>query len=164
MATLNTGYHAQDGQEVHPQLANTEKNGTGTWYVPLVDSEGRYAIALVAGTAVMGKVRLVDADGNEVTASSAIKTNDQFSGTVYRAGHNQKDNNARRFVNSPLKVRDTIIKVTDAAQYFGDGSDQTLKVEADGSLSFSKLDVSSLWFKNVTAGQNGTVNILATRE
>ncbi len=76
MTELNTGYTGQDGQIVHPQLGNTCKTGGGTWYVPLLDSDGNRAVALVASTAVVGKVRLVDANGTEVTdgTQSDLKT------------------------------------------------------------------------------------------
>ncbi len=38
---LDTDYMGQDGQVIHPWLCNTAKDGSGTWYVPIVDSDGK---------------------------------------------------------------------------------------------------------------------------
>ena len=70
MAELNTGYTGQDGQVVHPVLFNTAKDGSGTWYVALVDANGKLLLAansgvdigdvdilsIAAGTNIIGKV------------------------------------------------------------------------------------------------------------
>jgi len=47
----------QKGRQLHPVLANTAKDGSGTWYIPLVDSSGQFLLsALPTGTNVIGKV------------------------------------------------------------------------------------------------------------
>ncbi len=42
---LNTVKMGQDGRTVHPTLMNTAKDGSGTWYVPIVDSDGKIVIS-----------------------------------------------------------------------------------------------------------------------
>jgi len=49
----------QLSRQIHPALFNTAKDGSGTWYVPLLDSDGQVIIsplALSAGTARIGTV------------------------------------------------------------------------------------------------------------
>jgi len=55
MATYNDKTEDQKGRQIHPVLLNTAKDGSGTWYVALVDASGR--IVLGTSTAVIGKVR-----------------------------------------------------------------------------------------------------------
>lgn len=50
-----TDYPADDkGRQIHPVLFNTAKDGSGTWYFALVDSDGQ--LVLGAGTATIGKL------------------------------------------------------------------------------------------------------------
>jgi len=52
-------------------IANTNKTGSGSWYFPLVDSDGHLQVdnlaALPAGSNVIGKIRTVTATGDEIT-------------------------------------------------------------------------------------------------
>lgn len=70
---------------------------------------------------------------------------------------------ARRFESSSLYLKDMIIKVTTKAQLFGDSSGQTYLVGIGEAISLSGIDISTLYFKNSVAGQNGTVDILGVR-
>ncbi len=67
---------------------------------------------------------------------------------------------ARRFETSFLYLKDFIIKVSVKDQLFGDSSGQTYPVGAGEAISLPGIDISSLYFKNAVAGQNGKVDIL----
>lgn len=53
MATNNDSAD-EKGRIIHPIVLNTAKDGSGAWYLPLVDSDGKIIIG--AGTALMGGV------------------------------------------------------------------------------------------------------------
>ncbi len=84
-----------------------------------------------------------------------------FSGAVYVNSDTATDDSARRFETSSKKLRDVIIIVKTYAQLFGDSSAQTYPVGADETIGITQIDISTLYFKNSTAGQNGVVHILA---
>ena len=120
--------------------------------------------AIPAGTNVVGKIRLVTATGDEITDDTldAVKTIEQFSGAVYSNSDTAATDAARRFETTSKKLRSVLIQVTTNAQLFGDSSNQYISVAAGGSWGLSEVDISTLYFKNETAGQNGTVNIIGT--
>jgi len=87
-----------------------------------------------------------------------------YSGTVYVKSDTATADTARRFETTSKKLRDVIITVKTYAQLFGDSAGQTYPVAADGTFSITQIDISTLYFKNATAGQNGTVHILAVND
>jgi len=89
---------------------------------------------------------------------------EHFSGKVYENSDTAAADTARRFETASLKLRDCLIQVEDYAQYFGDSSNQRTLVFPGTGIAISKIDISTLYFKNVTAGENGTVTILGVRE
>jgi len=54
MVVLNSRTEDEQGRQIHPVLFNTAKDGSGTWYFALVDSDGQ--LILGAGTAAIGKL------------------------------------------------------------------------------------------------------------
>jgi hypothetical protein len=93
-----------------------------------------------------------------------ILTQDMFSGKIYRNTDIASDDTARRFVTTERLLRDVIILVEDYTQLFGSAAAQTFPVVQGDSLRFTKIDISTLYFKNAVAGENGTVRILAVEE
>lgn len=87
-----------------------------------------------------------------------------FGGAIYENQDIAVSDVARRFATSKKKLRDVVIQVTVFAQLFGNAANQRYKVEVGDTLGLTSVDVSALYFKNATAGQNGTVNILAVEE
>jgi len=96
--------------------------------------------------------------------STGIDEANDFSGVVYENQDTAAADTARRFETTSKKLRDVVIKVSTYAQYFGDASNQRLQVGVDGTLGFTLVDLSTLYFKNVEAGKNGTVTILGVEE
>lgn len=103
-------------------------------------------VVLAAGTNVIGK------------------TQDSFGGAVYRNSDTATADTARRFETVAKKLRDVVIQVATQDQLFGNSSTQDYLVAAGSSFKLSKVDVSTLYFKNSGAGLNGTVRILGVEE
>lgn len=132
------------------------------------NGDGTYSIAVtsISGTAIIGKVRLVTATGDEVTDDThdAIRGLEQFGGAIYENQNTASADNARRFETSAKKLRDVVIQVSTNAQLLGGATNQRYVVGAGETIGFTKVDISTLYFKNATAGQNGTVNIIGVEE
>ena len=67
---VNTALFDERGRVIRPVLFNTAKDGSGTWYFAIVDSDGQLQVdvlSITAGDNVIGKVRLVDSAGDEIT-------------------------------------------------------------------------------------------------
>ncbi|GAI71072.1 unnamed protein product, partial [marine sediment metagenome] len=88
----------------------------------------------------------------------------RYSGQVYENENTATDDNARRFETSSKKLRDVIIQVTTNDQLFGNATNQRYKVTAESTIGITQIDISTLYFKNAAAGQNGTVNILGVED
>jgi hypothetical protein len=61
-------------------------------------------------------------------------------------------------------LRDVAITVSTYAQKFGDASNQRYSVGVGETIYFTMVDISTLYFKNSTAGQNGQVNIIGVKD
>ena len=86
------------------------------------------------------------------------------SGATYVNQDTATGDGTRRFETSSKKLRDAIIVVTTYAQYFGTSSSQPMEVPANGVIGLTNVDISTLYFKNKTAGENGVVTILGVEE
>jgi len=87
-----------------------------------------------------------------------------YSGAVYENQDTATGDTARRFETTRKFLRDVVIKVTTNAQKFGDSSNQRLELAAGDSVGFTLVDISTLYFKNASAGENGTVTIIGTED
>ena len=94
----------------------------------------------------------------------AINEAADFSGAVYENQNTATADTARRFETSAKKLRDVVLQVATYAQLFGDSNNQRYSVQVGETLGFTSIDISTLWFKNASAGQNGTVRILGMEE
>jgi hypothetical protein len=107
----------------------------------------------------LGKVGI-----DQTTPGTTNGIRETFGGTVYENQDTAAADTARRFETASKKLRDVIIQVTTAAQYFGDASAQRYLVQPNDTIGFTKVDLSTLYFKNASAGQNGIVTIIGTEE
>lgn len=87
-----------------------------------------------------------------------------YSGAVYVKSDTATADTARRFETSQKRLRDVLITVETNNQLFGDKDGQTFPLEAGDSIGFTLVDVSTLYFKNANAGQNGTVHIIGVED
>jgi len=54
------------GRQVKPIVLNEEPDGSGKWRIPIVDEEGRLITSVKASELLLGKVRIVDSDGDDI--------------------------------------------------------------------------------------------------
>jgi hypothetical protein len=83
-----------------------------------------------------------------------------WTGSVYAKADTATGDTARRFETSSKKLSWAAIQVTTKAQLFGDSGSQPVSYAADATFELKNVDISTLYFKNATAGQNGTVSIV----
>jgi hypothetical protein len=119
-----------------------------------------------ATSVVLGKIRLVDSGSTEITETTyhSAKVLAQFGGSVYSKTMTMTDDNATRFETSAKKLRDVVIIVTDNNMLLGETGVEVYPVDADDIVGFTKVDISTLYFKNASAGSNGTITILGVEE
>ena len=115
------------------------------------------------------KIYLLKTDGSSLEQlqsddDGAAKVSDNFSGTIYENEDTATSDAARRFETSELKLRWALVTVATQSQSFGDDSNQRTEKAAGTEFPLEKADISTLYFKNTNAGQNGTVRILGVRE
>lgn len=84
-------------------------------------------------------------------------------GTPYSNSDTAVDDNPRRFEPRALKLRDAVIRVETNNQLIGGGGVQRLEMAAGASMGVSFLNLSQFYFRNATAGQNGTIQVFGTR-
>lgn len=87
-----------------------------------------------------------------------------FSGEVYSKTMTMVDNSATRFERTTKRLHDVVIIVETYAMLLGGDKDVVYPVGADDTVGFTKVDISTLWFKNATAGENGKITILGVKE
>lgn len=83
-----------------------------------------------------------------------------FRGAVYAKADTAVADAARRFETAEKKLTWAAIQVTTKDQLFGDSSTQTVTYAAGATFTLQNVDISTLYFKNAAAGQNGTVSIV----
>ena len=110
--------------------------------------------------------RLVDSGGTDVaeTTHHSVKILDQFGGNVYSKTMTMSDDNATRFETTAKKLRDVVIVVKTNNMLLGETGVEVYPVDADSTVGFTKVDISTLYFKNASAGSNGTIIILGVEE
>lgn len=87
-----------------------------------------------------------------------------YSGIVYVKSDTATGDSARRFETSQKRLRDVVIRVKTNDQLFGDSDGQTFPLAAGESMGFTLVDISTVYFKNAAAGQNGVVHIIGTED
>lgn len=87
-----------------------------------------------------------------------------FGGNVYSKTMTMEDNNATRFETSAKKLRDIIILVETHPMLLGETGVEVYTVGAGEAVGFTKIDISTLYFKNAGADNNGKISILAVEE
>jgi len=74
------------------------------------------------------------------------------------------DDTATRFEVTAKTLRDIVILVETNAMLLGQTGTEVYPVAVDESVGFTKIDISTLYFKNATAGQNGKITILGVAD
>ena len=87
-----------------------------------------------------------------------------FGGNVYSKTMTMSDDNATRFETSAKRLRDIVIIVETNPMLVGETGVEVYTVTANSTVGFTKVDISTLYFKNAGAGNNGKISILAVEE
>lgn len=86
-------------------------------------------------------------------------------GGIYHKSMTMAADTATRFETTALYLNDAMLQVQTKDMLIGDVTAQALKLEvkANGTNIPGKFDLSTLYFKNASAGQNGTITIVGVR-
>jgi len=71
---------------------------------------------------------------------------------------------ARRFETAEKKIMNASVQVVTNSQLFGSSGTIEYQIDPGDTKSLGNIDISTLYFKNAVAGQNGTVTILGVEE
>lgn len=93
-----------------------------------------------------------------------LKVDTTFSGATYVNSNTATTDAARRFETAEKMLRDVLIQVATKTQLFGDSANQTFPVVHGDRFRITQIDISTLYFKNAVAGENGIVHILAVED
>jgi len=104
--------------------------------------------------------------GSDISGANPLRIQGQsvYGGAVYVNSDTAVNNDARRFETTSKKLRDIIIQVATKDQLFGDSANQTFPATAGSSFGITQIDISTLYFKNKTADEHGTIHILAVED
>ena len=87
-----------------------------------------------------------------------------YRGTVYANSHTATTDAVRRFETSAKRLRNAWVEVLTNAQSFGDADTQPYAVAVGDGIWLQDVDISTLYFRNTSAGDNGTVVIIGSEE
>lgn len=94
----------------------------------------------------------------------AVKARALFSGDAYSNTMTMANDNPTKFEVDDVMLLDVIIIVETYAMLLGKYDAVVYPVGANDTLGFTKLNLSTLYFKNATAGENGKISILAVKK
>jgi len=86
------------------------------------------------------------------------------NGSVYVNSDTATNDDPRRFEVTSRKLAWAVISVETHDQLFGNADGQVFPLAAAGTMGIGRVDLSTLYFKNRTAGQNGTIYILGVED
>ena len=152
-------------------------NGT-KWVKGLSDVAGHLLIdvsggGLPAGAATAANqatmitaLQLIDDLRNALVSvhTDELRTSEQFGGNVYSKTMTMTDDNPTRFETTAKKLRDVVIVVKTHGMLLGETGVEVYPVGENEAVGFTKVDISTLYFKNASAGDNGTITILGVEE
>ncbi len=83
-----------------------------------------------------------------------------FRGAIYAKSDTAVSDAGRRFETTEKKLTWCVIQITTNSQIFGTVSAYPVTYAANASFEMENVDISTLYFANAAAGQNGTVSIM----
>ena len=139
-------------------------DGSGTDWTAYTQQIGT-TVQLTTGAATIGAVKVLDSGGTTVSETTyhSIKVTPQYSGAAYSNTHTQASDVEYRFETSSKKLSSAYIQVVTYSQLVGaTGTEAYTQTTAAAPMILYNVDLSTLYFKNATGGQNGTINIVGT--
>lgn len=122
------------------------------WYEIKVDAAGHLQVDILSSTLPAGAATS--------TLQTAIITALGFGGNVYSKTMTMGNNDPTRFETTAKKLRDVIIVVKTHPMLLGETGVEVYPVGANEAVGFTKVDISTLYFKNAGDGNNGVITIL----
>jgi hypothetical protein len=130
------------------------------------------ALAVATPDTAAGDLASMSADLGTIQADIAtvkadialVKASVSNAGTAYCKTDTAASDAARRFETAEKKIMNASIQVTTNSQLFGQVDGILYQIDPGDTKSLGNIDISTLYFKNATAGQNGTVTILGVEE
>ena len=93
------------------------------------------------------------------------KRRKNYGGDLYTNKATLAADTATRFETTPYKLNDVVFLVKTNNMLFGDdATTQDYPVGVDETVGFTMCDISTMYFKNATAGNNGVVHIIGVKE
>ena len=87
-----------------------------------------------------------------------------FGGNVYSKTMTMTDDNPTRFEAAAKKLRDIVIIVKTHPMLLGETGVVVYPVGVNETIGWTKVDISTLYFQNANAGDNGVITILGVEE
>lgn len=153
--------------------SNVLNDGTKNWatdvhknrLVKVIRGSGAGQLAVIDGNSANTLViKQAWARGLDTTSIYVILERIEYGGAVYENVDTAISDLPRRFETLERKLNDVVIYVETNDQVFGNQANQRFPVPANSTMGFTKVDISTLWFRNRNAGLNGTVYILGVEE
>ncbi len=85
-------------------------------------------------------------------------------GDTYSKTMTMSADNATRFETAEKSLRDVVILVETNPMLLGKTGVEVFTVAAGSTIGWAKVDISTLYFKNAGAGNNGKITILAVAD
>lgn len=93
-----------------------------------------------------------------------VKVRTLFSGDVYSSTLTMTANTPVRFETKDLKLLDVVVIVETHSMLLGKHDAVVYPVDAGDTVGFTMVNLSTLYFKNATAGSNGKISILGVKK
>ena len=87
-----------------------------------------------------------------------------FSGDVYSNTLTMTDDNPARFETEDIMLLDVVLIVETNSMLLGGAEKVVYPVGIEGGVGFTMVNLSTLYFKNATAGSNGKISILGVKK
>jgi len=113
--------------------------------------------------AIMTSIGIMD-DWESATIADAADVVDNFTGAVYHNEHIMVNDSAYRFESTTTKLRDMVLIVSEQDLVMGDSSNQSFPLAVEDTIGFTKVDLSTMYFRNASTGTNTKINLVGTRE
>lgn len=153
------------------QIFGRNSSTTDEDYIEVIDHKLAIDIDAIPDTTA-GDLASMSADLGTIQTDIAtvktdlalVKASVSNAGTAYCKSDTATDDTARRFETSLKKIMNASVQVIGNSQLFGQSDGILYQIDPGDTKSLGNIDISTVYFKNATAGQNGTVVIFGVEE
>lgn len=93
------------------------------------------------------------------TGLGDIYVTQDFNGDAYSLQYTASDDSAHPLLSESKKLADVVIRCSGNAALIGDNNNQYFQLNVGDILGITKIDISTLYVKNASAGQNTTITL-----